>query len=554
VCSSDLSSGTGTFANNTTANALTTTTYTPSAADISAGTVRLTLTATANAGCIDAISYKDLILKPITVAGSISPMNATVCYGSTSGILTLTGHSGSVVRWESSVSPFATWSTISNTSTTYISGVLTETTKFRAVVNNNDCGEENATPVTISITTSTYDGTSWSNGTPDGSTSVFFTGDYTITSDFNACSIRVSNNANVTVNSNNNVYLNGVITVDSGSSFTMNNNTNLLQSDASAVNSGNIIVKRNSSPIRRLDHTLWSSPVTGQNLFSFSPNTLVNRFYVYNTATNSYVTSGLSNTSLFTPAKGFAVRAPNNQPTTAAEWTGTFTGVPNNGTKYFTLATNAANGYHYNLVGNPYPSTISATDFYNANSSKIGGTLYFYAHTLTMDDNGLFQTGTNYATWTGLGGTAATLGTIIPNGTIQVGQGFIVKAIAAGDVTFTNSMRTANQTNQFMRTSNTTPESHRIWLNFKSDTGVDINQILVGYMDGATQGVDAALDGLSFGNTGSYLYSKIENSNYVIQARSLPFDVSDEVSLGFNCATAGSYKITLTNPPFRIDA
>jgi len=108
-------------------------------------------------------------------------------------------------------------------------------------------------------------------------------------------------------------------------------------------------------------------------------------------------------------------------------------------------------------------------------------------------------------------------------------------------------MRVANQQNQFMKAATTTAETHRMWLNLKTDTGVDVNQILVGYMDGATQGVDADLDGLSFGNTGSYLYSKIDSNNYVIQARSLPFDTTDEVPLGFNCATAGTYSISLTN-------
>jgi hypothetical protein len=483
-----------------------------------------------------------------TVGGSTS-----ICSGATSGVLTLSGHSGSIVRWESAVSPFTSWTTISNTATTYTSGALTETTKFRAVVNNNSCGEATASPATITISTTTYDGTSWSNGVPDSSKAAIFTGNYTIAADFTACSLRVTNNAVVSVSSNYNVNLNGSISVDSGSSFTLNNNSNLFQSDATAVNTGNIIVKRNTSNIVRLDHTLWSSPVTGQNLFSFSPNTLVNRFYVYNTATNSYVTTGLSNTSLFTPAKGFAVRAPNNQSaTTPAQWTGIFTGVPNNGTKTFTLATDAANGYHYNLVGNPYPSALSASDFYAANSSVIGGTLYFYAHTLTMNASGVFPTGTNYATWTLLGGAAATAGdghtsAVAPNGIIQVGQGFIVKATAAGDVTFTNAMRVANQQNQFMKSATTTAETHRMWLNLKTDTGVDVNQILVGYRDGATQGVDADLDGLSFGNTGSYFYSKIDSNNYVIQARSLPFDTTDEVPLGFNCATAGSYSISLTN-------
>ena len=482
---------------------------------------------------------------------SIASNNSPVCSGAAS--FSLTGTTDAVVTYSINGGTNATTTLTGGAATISVPNPFASQVLTLVSVANNGCTSSLSDTSTVSVFATTYNGTSWSNGDPDSSKLAIFTGNYTIAADLTACSLRVTNNAVVTVNSTYNVNLNGAITVDSGSSFTMNNNSNLFQADASAVNTGNIVVKRNTSTIVRLDHTLWSSPVTGQNLFSFSPNTLVNRFYVYNTATNSYVTTGLSNTSLFTPAKGFAVRAPNNQSaTTPAVWTGTFTGVPNNGTKTFTLATDAANGYNYNLVGNPYPSAISASDFYAANSSKIGGTLYFYAHTLSMNASGVFPTGTNYATWTGLGGAAATAGdghtaAVAPNGIIQVGQGFIVKATASGDVTFTNSMRVANQQNQFMKAATTTPELHRMWLNLKTDTGVDINQILVGYIDGATQGVDAGLDGLSFGNSGSYLYSKIDNNNYVIQARSLPFDITDEVPLGFNCATTGSYSISLTN-------
>ena len=88
----------------------------------------------------------------------------------------------------------------------------------------------------------------------------------------------------------------------------------------------------------RLDHTLWSAPVTGQNLFSFSPATLTNRFYSYNTSSNKYVNTGLDANSTFDTGKGFAVRAPNNQTAvTPTVWQGTFTGVPNNGTIPFVL-------------------------------------------------------------------------------------------------------------------------------------------------------------------------------------------------------------------------
>lgn len=66
--------GTGTFAN---ANSLTTATYTPSAADIAAGSVTIRLTATANAGCANAVSDKTLTISkaPIASAGG----SATIC-------------------------------------------------------------------------------------------------------------------------------------------------------------------------------------------------------------------------------------------------------------------------------------------------------------------------------------------------------------------------------------------------------------------------------------------------------------------------------------------
>ena len=59
------SNGTGTFAS---ANSLTACTYTPSAADITAGSRTLTLTATGNAPCGNAVSTKTLTITPLPVA------------------------------------------------------------------------------------------------------------------------------------------------------------------------------------------------------------------------------------------------------------------------------------------------------------------------------------------------------------------------------------------------------------------------------------------------------------------------------------------------------
>ncbi len=92
------SSGTGTFANT---NSLTTCTYTPSAADITAGSVTLTLTAS-NAGCPNVTSTKTLTITrlPTAVAGPAM----TSCYNS--GAINITAGSSATnqtsVTWTSS--------------------------------------------------------------------------------------------------------------------------------------------------------------------------------------------------------------------------------------------------------------------------------------------------------------------------------------------------------------------------------------------------------------------------------------------------------------------
>ena len=70
-------------------------------------------------------------------SGSISGGNATVCAGSNTTTLTLSGFTGSVVRWESSVDNFITAGTqISNTGTTLTVNNISTTTYYRAVVNS----------------------------------------------------------------------------------------------------------------------------------------------------------------------------------------------------------------------------------------------------------------------------------------------------------------------------------------------------------------------------------------------------------------------------------
>lgn len=521
----------------------------------SVGTINYTVTVK-DANGITVADNNNVTVIPESVGGIVSS-NQTICSASAPANLTLTSQTGSVIYWQSATdSGFTAPVNIANTTTTLpgaLMGLLTTTTYFRAVVQNGTCASVYSSVATITINATTWTG-SWSNGEPSSTTAVIISANYTPEASFECCALTVNNNAVMLIPSGMNVTLNGILTVVSGSSFTLQSNANLIQTN-DAANSGNIIVLRNSAPIKRLDHTLWSSPVTGtQTLQQFSPNTLSNRFYVYNILNNTY--SSTPATGYFPLAKAIAVRAPNNWSTTEAAWTGSFTGIPNNGTITTPLE---MTGAAYNGIGNPYPSTISGTDLVNANSTMITGTLYFYAHTLAINaTTGLFPTGTNYALWNLMGATPATVGgggtgssPVTPNGIIQTGQGFLVKATAQGNMTFTNSMRRTNTANQFLKniavkfnTAEPDIERHRIWLNLSSGTGA-LNTILVGYAAGATSGIDYGYDGLKFGGSGSELYSVIAGDAYSIQGRALPFIADDNVPLGFKATESGTFTIAI---------
>ena len=82
-----------------------------------------------------------------TTAGSVS----TVCTGSNSGTITLTGHLGNVIRWESSSDNWVSKSVLLSPGTSYLFTGLIATTKFRAVVKNGSCPEVESTSVEVKV-------------------------------------------------------------------------------------------------------------------------------------------------------------------------------------------------------------------------------------------------------------------------------------------------------------------------------------------------------------------------------------------------------------------
>ena len=377
----------------------------------------------------------------------------------------------------------------------------------------------------------------WSNITgPTFANDVIIEGTLTVGELNNLDAKSLTVNGSLTIVDGGTITLQGAIT--NNGNFIVENGGNLIQTaDYTGNNNGSMTVKKNSSLIKHLDYMLWSSPVSGQGLQAFSPLTLDYRIYSYQTTTDTWVQA----TGNFEAGNGYMFRAPNDFVTTPYIYGGEFNGVANNGD----VTVNFAPVGVYQDLGNPYPSNMSTAQFWAANPGTA--TLYYWTNINAWDNQAQDYVANNWATFSLAGGVAAFGGSKIPTDIIEVGQGFVVETDnILSSVTFDNAMRTSTNSGVFFRAATT--DKHRIWLNFSGTNG-PLNQILVGYMNGATNGYDLGVDSKMFGWSGSALYSIIDNheSKFTIQGRSMPFDDYDVVRLGLRANQAGTFTVSIAD-------
>lgn len=341
-------------------------------------------------------------------------------------------------------------------------------------------------------------------------------------------------------------------------------------------------------PIGKLDYTMWSSPVTGFTLESLSPLTLSDKYHVFDPMQNNWVS--VDKSTVMQPGVGYLVRAPNNYPSCNGcpllTYTAPFSGTPNSGT--ITVPIAVGSNSSFNLIGNPYCSTIAAdclirdTD----NQTSIGGTLYFWSHNIPIDwtdattnpenpqvDGNYNYNSSSFAMYNLLGGVAAGytangsafLTLDRPDGYIARGQGFLINGLSNGSTAYFKESMITNIAAHFFRIGspdvNIPPpggcdvDKHRLWIQIRM--GTLFRETLVGYAqatDGATTGpnLDRNFDGiqmpLSTGQPYINIYSLSPNSTakLSIQGRSLsvPFNVNDVIQLGYDCNISGDATIT----------
>ncbi|MFM7023437.1 MAG: gliding motility-associated C-terminal domain-containing protein [Flavobacteriales bacterium] len=111
-------------------------------------TVRHTLAAP-TVGC-PSYSERTFVVYAASVGGSVTA-DATVCSGSNGATLNLSGHTGSVVKWQYSTDGGGLWNDIVNATTAQPYSNIVTTTQYRAVVQSGTCAAANSTAAIITV-------------------------------------------------------------------------------------------------------------------------------------------------------------------------------------------------------------------------------------------------------------------------------------------------------------------------------------------------------------------------------------------------------------------
>ncbi len=284
------------------------------------------------------------------------------------------------------------------------------------------------------------------------------------------------------------------ITIESGASLLDNSFLTI---------SGTCTVKR---AITANEWHLISSPVTSALSGMFTGKYL----QTHNESTNLY-TDITSTTQVLTPVKGYAL------------WSSTginasYTGPFNTGSKSISVT---AGGQGWNLVGNPYPSSIDWDASTGWTKTNINNAIYLHV---------------NASTWaTYIAGAGVNGGSRY----IAPGQGFFVRATAGGTLGMTNSVRIHHSTSFF---KNAADEIISNFVRLQVSGNSYNDEAIIRIVPEATNGFDANWDAeklFADEPTAPQIYS-LGNNELAINA--LP--VVQPVVVGMRVSTTGSYSIT----------
>ncbi|MEO5789515.1 choice-of-anchor D domain-containing protein [Gelidibacter sp.] len=417
--------------------------------------------------------------------------------------------------------------------------------------------------VRLKIDTTTWNGNSWTPTAPNTSTVAILNGNYTTTpatGSFTVCSLIINSGYTLNITDNyyveaiNDVIVNGNLVVETKAALVQRGD-GIDSGTFTLRNSGTSSVNKSTSEKQHwYDYTYWSSPVTNETAeFVLSMASPSRRFYFKASNfedTNADDVDDNGDDWQFAsgrmlPGVGYASTS-NNSGTFPRVDTSVFNGEFNTGDISVSIHGNNSTPWNdWNFIGNPYASAIDFKLVHSENTDVISGAAYLWSQArpplasnpgnqvlnFSQNDYAIISTGSGNIA----GGKSG-----IPSDFIPSGQGFFVIGInSGGTLTFNNSMRMADDTSnsKFYR-NGTDTLANKFWIDLTSDNGV-FNQILMAYVEGATNGVDGfAYDverNLSSGLS-AIIYTEIVESNkkYAIQGKSVhSLSLDEEIPIGF---------------------
>lgn len=370
-----------------------------------------------------------------------------------------------------------------------------------------------AASTTWNGTASWYTPANWSNGLPGQNTdAIIASGVVTIDGD-------AAYTKSLTINAG------AGVTLNSGSTRKLNVNGNfVLASSATSNRTGTFLNDNTTAGTFNVSGTIsaqrWfeggkshmvSIPVTAASISNFYVNGNTGYFYNYDEPSMSWQNPYELTTQLDL-AEGYLVDYASNQLITVSS-------TLNNDASYTPALSNSGNGW--NLVGNPYPTSLDWTAASAWTKTNIDDALYIW-------------NGTQYASY------VASVGNNGGSQYIAPFQGFFVHASGAPSFSIKKAARTHN-TVGYMK-SEVSNVLHMVLSN-----GTYSDESVVYLNENATSSFDTEYDAyklMSLKSDVPSLYSKSEGVEYSINA--LPFADNQVVALVMNAATAGQYTFTVS--------
>jgi len=528
-------------------------------------------------------------------------------------------------QWYYSAPEDSVWTTVTNS--TLYSGAITTTLSISNTISLNkyqyycQIKEDEATcyqatnAIRLDIENTTWDGSTWDNGTPDINTIAIIDENYAtnISGSFEACNLVINAGNDLDVKNStyvkvlNNVINNGTLIVQTHGAFVQ------LGDGVSAgifTNNGtSSVIKETANLNNWYEYTYWCSPVKNQTVENAFPSTSANRRFWFNAqnyldqtrevGNNNQTLSGQDDiddngndwqvaSGIMTEGLGYAATS-----STFALLPGTdqatFIGGFLTGDIDVTVYKNdlESQDNNWNLIGNPYPSAISADLFLTENASVLDegipisppiggvteGAIFIWSQNSppSNSNNGNENSNFSQSDYAIINLVTEVAGGdgVTPNRFIPSGQAFFIaydhtaigtpitggSTIKQSIVKFRNSMRMADGTSnsQFFRTYN--PIDNKLWLNLTTDNGA-FSQVAMAYVENATNEYDS----FSY-DTPRNLSSEAYTSIYTIieEAEDMKFAIQSKVQnsltlneiipLGFDTtiATATLYTISISH-------